>query len=112
MAAGWGTVAEGKNHSCYLQEVDLPILSNEACKNANYTSEMIGDGMLCAGYPEVGKKDTCQGDSGGPLSAERSDKRHEQLDRTDSDVQLLITNSRSFELGKEFQFSKIEVERE
>ncbi|KAF9801681.1 hypothetical protein SFRURICE_018238 [Spodoptera frugiperda] len=79
MAAGWGTVAEGKNHSCYLQEVDLPILSNEACKNANYTSQMIGDGMLCAGYPEIGKKDTCQGDSGGPLSAERNDKRHEQL---------------------------------
>ncbi|CAH0673910.1 unnamed protein product [Spodoptera exigua] len=89
MAAGWGTVAEGKNHSCYLQEVDLPILSNEACKNANYTSEMIGDGMLCAGYPEVGKKDTCQGDSGGPLSAERSDKRHEQLGKHQKNGKIL-----------------------
>ncbi|KAJ8718947.1 hypothetical protein PYW07_016503 [Mythimna separata] len=79
IAAGWGTVAEGKNHSCYLQEVELPILSNEACRNAKYTPNMIGDGMLCAGYPDKGNKDTCQGDSGGPLSAERSDKRHEQL---------------------------------
>uniref|UniRef100_A0A2A4IYT6 Peptidase S1 domain-containing protein n=1 Tax=Heliothis virescens TaxID=7102 RepID=A0A2A4IYT6_HELVI len=79
IAAGWGTVGEGKNHSCYLQEVELPILSNEACRRANYTPTMIGDGMLCAGDPKKGMKDTCQGDSGGPLSAERSDKRHEQL---------------------------------
>ncbi|PZC86024.1 hypothetical protein B5X24_HaOG200398 [Helicoverpa armigera] len=79
IAAGWGTVGEGKNHSCYLQEVELPILSNEACKKANYTPTMIGDGMLCAGDPKTGMKDTCQGDSGGPLSAERNDKRHEQL---------------------------------
>lgn len=60
MAAGWGTVSEGKNQSCYLQEVELPVLSNQACKEAKYTPSMIGDGMLCAGYPDVGKKDTCQ----------------------------------------------------
>ncbi|XP_075976500.1 transmembrane protease serine 9-like [Anticarsia gemmatalis] len=79
IAAGWGTMGEGKNHSCYLREVELPVLSNKACKSGKYTANMISETMLCAGYMSEGKKDTCQGDSGGPLSAERSDKRHEQL---------------------------------
>ncbi|CAK1579266.1 unnamed protein product [Parnassius mnemosyne] len=79
IAVGWGSIGEQKNHSCHLLEVELPILSNEECKNTKYVRTMIADNMLCAGYPNQGRKDTCQGDSGGPLSAERSDKRYELL---------------------------------
>ncbi|XP_030036124.1 trypsin-1 [Manduca sexta] len=79
IAAGWGSTAEQKNHSCVLQDVELPVLSNEQCKKTKYEPSMIGVGMLCAGYPEIGQKDTCQGDSGGALSAERKDKRYELL---------------------------------
>ncbi|GBP15046.1 Serine proteinase stubble [Eumeta japonica] len=78
IAAGWGSITETKNHSCVLREVELPVMSNAACKNTSYESEMISDGMMCAGYPE-GMKDTCQGDSGGPLAAERGDNRYELL---------------------------------
>ncbi|CAH0723838.1 unnamed protein product, partial [Brenthis ino] len=79
IAVGWGSVGEQMSHSCNLLDVELPVLSNEVCRNTKYDSSMITDGMLCAGYPEQGKKDTCQGDSGGPLTAERSDKRYEVL---------------------------------
>ncbi|XP_072929280.1 trypsin-7-like [Epargyreus clarus] len=79
IAAGWGSVGEQKNHSCQLLDVELPVMSNEDCRNTKYESAMILDGMMCAGYPDTGEKDTCQGDSGGPLSAERGDKRYELL---------------------------------
>lgn len=79
VATGWGAVEEGKKPSCYLREVELPILTNVDCKKSNYTPSMISDTMLCAGYISEGKKDACQGDSGGGLTAERSDKRHEQI---------------------------------
>lgn len=59
-AIGWGSVAEMKNHSCQLLEVELPVLSNEECRNTKYDAAMIADNMLCAGFPGVGKKDTCQ----------------------------------------------------
>ncbi|KAG7155246.1 Plasma kallikrein-like 6, partial [Homarus americanus] len=58
--SGWGTTSEGGSLSKTLQEVDVPVISNNDCqKNYNPTSS-----MLCAG--EEGK-DSCQGDSGGPL---------------------------------------------
>ncbi|KPI99989.1 Trypsin-3 [Papilio xuthus] len=79
IAVGWGSVGEQKNHSCYLLDVELPVLSNEECRNTKYETSMIADSMLCAGFPDKGQKDTCQGDSGGPLSAERGDKRYELL---------------------------------
>lgn len=60
IAAGWGTLKEDGKPSCILQEVDVPVLSNEECRNTNYSSKMISDNMLCAGYPAVGKKDSCQ----------------------------------------------------
>lgn len=59
-AIGWGSISEMKNHSCELLDVELPVLSNEDCKNTKYEATMIADNMLCAGYPGVGKKDTCQ----------------------------------------------------
>ncbi|KAJ8941051.1 hypothetical protein NQ314_010504 [Rhamnusium bicolor] len=40
---------------------------------------MISDNMLCAGYPQVGKKDSCQGDSGGPLITKKPDSRYELI---------------------------------
>lgn len=60
-ATGWGTLKEDGKPSCILQEVEVPILANAVCTNqTNYTSKMITDNMLCAGYPGVGKKDSCQ----------------------------------------------------
>lgn len=60
IAAGWGTLKEDGKPSCVLQKVEVPVLSNEECRNTNYSSKMISDNMLCAGYPAVGKKDSCQ----------------------------------------------------
>jgi secreted trypsin-like serine protease len=78
VATGWGTLKEDGKPSCILQEVEVPVLTNEVCTaQTNYTEKMITDNMLCAGYPGVGKKDSCQGDSGGPLAAQRADKRYE-----------------------------------
>ncbi|KAH1022856.1 venom protease [Dendroctonus ponderosae] len=78
-AAGWGTLKEDGKPSCVLQEVDVPVLSNEDCRKTNYSAKMISDNMLCAGYPKVGQKDSCQGDSGGPLVVQRDDKRYELI---------------------------------
>ncbi|KAJ0177719.1 hypothetical protein K1T71_006592 [Dendrolimus kikuchii] len=60
LAVGWGSTEEQNSHSCQLLEVELPILSNAECRNTKYESSMIGDTMLCAGYPDEGKRDTCQ----------------------------------------------------
>lgn len=60
IASGWGTLQEDGKPSCVLQEVEVPIISNEDCKKTNYSSKMISDNMMCAGYPDVGKRDTCQ----------------------------------------------------
>ncbi|KAF5295126.1 hypothetical protein FQA39_LY13277 [Lamprigera yunnana] len=79
IAAGWGTLQEDGKPSCFLQEVEVPILSNEACRKTNYSEKMITDNMMCAGYPEIGGKDSCQGDSGGPFVTMRPDKRYELI---------------------------------
>jgi secreted trypsin-like serine protease len=77
---GWGTLKEDGKPSCILQEVDVPVLTNEVCtQQTNYTAKMITDNMMCAGYPGVGMKDSCQGDSGGPMAALRADKRYELI---------------------------------
>ncbi len=49
-----------------LQEVSVPIVSNEICREAYGDESEVSDNMLCAG-DEEGGKDTCWGDSGGPL---------------------------------------------
>ncbi|XP_053605954.1 transmembrane protease serine 9-like [Plodia interpunctella] len=80
LAAGWGTLTEEGKPSCTLQEVEVPVMSNQQCRSTKYTNNMITDNMLCAGYPDTGKKDSCQGDSGGPLIAERKfDTRYELI---------------------------------
>ncbi|CAD7012579.1 unnamed protein product [Ceratitis capitata] len=63
---GWGTLQSGGSSPYYLQEVQVPIVSNELCKE-DYGTNRITDAMLCAGVRGVGGKDACQGDSGGPL---------------------------------------------
>ena len=62
--------------SLRLQQADVPVVSNEACRaqigglidlygvEASYGDFEIGDGTLCAG---TGGQDACYGDSGGPL---------------------------------------------
>ncbi|XP_062538139.1 uncharacterized protein LOC134206439 [Armigeres subalbatus] len=80
LVTGWGTLKEDGKPSCILQEVEVPVLSNDVCSSeTNYTASMITDNMMCAGYLGKGKKDSCQGDSGGPLIAERPDKRYELI---------------------------------
>jgi hypothetical protein len=52
------TIKEDGKPSCLLREVDVPIMSNQDCvAKTNYTSKMITDNMMCAGYPGVGQKD-------------------------------------------------------
>ncbi|XP_025416029.1 trypsin-like [Sipha flava] len=63
---GWGRLGESKKSSNVLQKVDVPIISNEDCKEMGYSPEKITSNMICAGYKE-GQQDACQGDSGGPM---------------------------------------------
>ena len=60
-----------------LQEVELPVVSNNEChRDMSSQGLTITDAMLCT-YTQEGKniKGLCSGDSGGPLSVER-DGRH------------------------------------
>ena len=75
--AGWGRLSEGGVLPSVLQHVQVPIVSNEKCKDmflAGGRHEVIPNIFMCAGYEE-GKKDSCQGDSGGPLVVKGADDR-------------------------------------
>jgi secreted trypsin-like serine protease len=62
---GWGKLrSSSRSFPDTLQQVTLPIVSNETCNEA--FGGDISDTMLCAG-PKEGGKDACEGDSGGPL---------------------------------------------
>lgn len=69
--AGWGDLAYARDeidtqiHPDKLQEVKLPIISNEKCAEL-YGEDIIRDAHLCTLEPKGGK-DACTGDSGGPL---------------------------------------------
>lgn len=64
---GWGTTSAGGSASADLLEVEVPVVSDADCDDANsYDGTLVTDVMLCAGLPQGGK-DSCQGDSGGPL---------------------------------------------
>ncbi|XP_030559374.1 trypsin-1 isoform X1 [Drosophila novamexicana] len=67
VVTGWGALSEGGPISDTLQEVEVPILSQQECRDTNYGTAKITDNMICAGYVEQGGKDSCQGDSGGPM---------------------------------------------
>ncbi|CAG4982498.1 unnamed protein product [Parnassius apollo] len=77
--AGWGAKAETGNWSCTLLEAQLPVLTNEECRNTNYNESKIRDVMMCAGYPATAHKDACTGDSGGPLVAENEEHAYELI---------------------------------
>lgn len=69
---GWGdTEQQTRSYPAQLQEVTLPLVSNEECSNF-FEDGQITRNMLCAGFVE-GEKDACFGDSGGPLVTTRSD---------------------------------------
>ena len=64
---GWGALSEDSKEgflSYDLQQVELPIVSEEECINS--MGRMVSENMLCAGY-SAGGKDACHGDSGSPL---------------------------------------------
>jgi secreted trypsin-like serine protease len=61
---GWGTTSEGGVIAQILQEVEIPVVTNQVC-NQSYGGGITSN-MLCAGF-QTGGKDSCQGDSGGPL---------------------------------------------
>ncbi|XP_058979635.1 trypsin-1-like [Musca domestica] len=75
---GWGALKVGGFTSNTLQEVKVPIMSQDECRKTRYGASRITDNMLCAGYPD-GMKDSCQGDSGGPLHIVATGTREHQL---------------------------------
>ena len=91
-AKGFG-LNEERSHPKVLQEVSLPIISNDDCfdwflesgltsSSGHYKRVFYNDYktsipkvMMCAGYKD-GEKDTCDGDSGGPLVVQNEDKNY------------------------------------
>jgi secreted trypsin-like serine protease len=65
--SGWGKLRERATRgSNTLQEVRVPIVSNQTCNAPVAYDGRITNNMLCAGFSQGGK-DSCQGDSGGPV---------------------------------------------
>lgn len=68
--SGWGRLITGGPLPDVLQQVDVPITSNEVCNEAYeplFGEAAVADSMICAGFVE-GSRDACHGDSGGPLT--------------------------------------------
>ena len=68
--SGWGPFEEGGLNSDILQQVDVPIITNDVCLQAYapiFGPNSVVDTMLCAGFEEGGKA-PCSSDSGGPLT--------------------------------------------
>ena len=68
---GWGALrAAGWDFPETLQQVTVPIITNEQCEDwydiTMGEDDWVTEGMLCAGYISGGM-DSCAGDSGGPL---------------------------------------------
>ncbi len=63
---GWGATEWDGPSASRLQEVQVPIVSDEKCDEAYADYGGIFSSNICAGL-DYGGKDSCQGDSGGPL---------------------------------------------
>nr|WBB44917.1 mannose-binding lectin-associated serine protease precursor [Chrysogorgia stellata] len=65
VVAGWGRTSSTKQFPDILQEVCLPVVATNTCRNV-YQREgfSVTHDMFCAG-PPGGGKDVCKGDSGG-----------------------------------------------
>ncbi|KAK5639144.1 hypothetical protein RI129_011636 [Pyrocoelia pectoralis] len=63
---GWGSIRESGPQPSVLQEVSIPIWSNNDCRTKYGPAAPGGivEHMLCAGQAS---RDSCSGDSGGPL---------------------------------------------
>ncbi|XP_068119031.1 granzyme A-like [Hyperolius riggenbachi] len=69
-SAGWGITSNDPNRrSDKLLEVNLPVISREACADM-WGSHEITKNMMCT-LDAIGGKTTCNGDSGGPLICQR-----------------------------------------
>ncbi|XP_030056813.1 ovochymase-2 isoform X2 [Microcaecilia unicolor] len=68
VVTGWGAQERDRKYPSKLQQLEVPILTNEAC-NDFYPQHLGGitEKMFCAGFPLKDGMDTCTGDSGGPL---------------------------------------------
>ncbi|KAL7542782.1 hypothetical protein ACHAWF_007252 [Thalassiosira exigua] len=77
---GWGLTKEDGNGSPRLLEVDLGVISNDQCRNADEEyKDWIYEDMICTNTPG---KDSCQGDSGGPLIV--PDKKNPPVPKDDT----------------------------
>ncbi|CAG7818269.1 unnamed protein product [Allacma fusca] len=68
---GWGKT-DNSSRSQVLMEVDIPIITNEKCKEVY--KDKIFDTKICA-MEEDGGKDSCNRDSGGPLYFKKDGKQ-------------------------------------
>ncbi|KAJ7312117.1 hypothetical protein JRQ81_006458 [Phrynocephalus forsythii] len=67
VTSGWGvTHPFDPNTPERLQQVALPLLTNQQCKS--YWDDLISDTMVCAGAAGAS---SCMGDSGGPLVCQK-----------------------------------------
>lgn len=73
--AGWGRLDEYSERADILQQVQVPVITNDECKKKYEDADRYQYGaeyrfnetyVLCAGFT-AGGKDSCYGDSGGPL---------------------------------------------
>lgn len=71
-ALGWGSLdSDGIEFPDTLQQVDVPIVSNDTCNSYRAYGGDVTANMICAGY-SLGGSDACYGDSGGPLVVRNS----------------------------------------
>ncbi|CAG0915636.1 unnamed protein product [Notodromas monacha] len=67
VVTGWGRTSETSRYTpSILQNVEVPVVTNDLCRVQLAEYLPIFSTQLCAGYPG-GELDACQGDSGGPL---------------------------------------------
>ncbi|KAI5712689.1 hypothetical protein M8J75_010471 [Diaphorina citri] len=71
---GWGRVEESGQIASDLRATQVPVMSNQECRQFPGFEPKLTGNMMCAGYVQGGK-DSCQGDSGGALLMEDLDGR-------------------------------------